>query len=147
MAHARKLAVKYGDKVKPRSYPIPTSKAARDRFEALEPAPEGECFDIALYLSAMGDIGWPTVMTFPQLCYYHSYLGQFMMSPSAEAYEYLLHIIGTSLEMRRLAFHLGEPYKFLWGSPRCRPTSKSRMGRLRTPTHRGTKSPSHTAAT
>ena len=147
MAHARKLAVKYGDKVKPRSYPIPTSKVARDRFEALEPAPEGECFDIALYLSAMGDIGWPTVMTFPQLCYYHSYLGQFMMSPSAEAYEYLLHIIGTSLEMRRLAFHLGEPYKFLWGSPRCRPTSKSRMGRLRTPTHRGTKSPSHTAAT
>eukprot|EP00964_Phaeocystis_antarctica_P084629 scaffold53336_cov100-Phaeocystis_antarctica.AAC.2 len=33
-------------------------------------------------------------MTFLQLCYYHSYLGQFMMSPSAEAYEYLLHIIG-----------------------------------------------------
>ena len=28
-AHARKLAVKYGDKVEPRSYPIPTSKAAR----------------------------------------------------------------------------------------------------------------------
>ena len=93
-AFARKLATKYGDKVKPRSTPIPTSKADRDRFEALEPAPKGEGMDLALYLAAMGDIGWPCLMTFPQLAYYHSYLGQFMMSPPRAAYDFLLHIIG-----------------------------------------------------
>ena len=33
-------------------------------------------------------------MTFPQLAHYHSFLGQFMMSPPQEAYDFLLHIIG-----------------------------------------------------
>ena len=93
-AYARKLAAKYGSKIQPQSSPIPTSKAARERFEAMEPASEETRFDVSLYLSAMGDIGWPTIMTFPQLAYYHSFLGQFMMSPPQEAYDFLLHIIG-----------------------------------------------------
>ena len=50
--------------------------------------------DIALYLSRMGDIGWPTIMCYPHLGYYHSYLGQFMMSPTLEAYAFWLHIVG-----------------------------------------------------
>ena len=114
-AHARKLAVKYGDKVEPRSYPIPPSKAARDRFEALEPSPDGECFDIGLYLSAMGDIGWATVMTFPQLSYYHSYLGQFMMSPPAAAYEFLLHIVGYIIENAATGISFGGALKIPMG--------------------------------
>ena len=63
-AYARKLGSKYGSKIQSQSSPIPTSKAARERFEAMEPASEENRFDVSLYLSAMGDIGWPTIMTF-----------------------------------------------------------------------------------
>ena len=128
MGHARKLAVKYGDKVEPRSYPIPTSKAARDRFEALEPSSKGECFDIALYLSAMGDIGWATVMTFPQLSYYHSYLGQFMMSPPAAAYEFLLHIVGYIIENAATGITFGGALKIPMGLTAPPPNFKQSYG-------------------
>ena len=47
-SYVRKLAAKYGSKIQPQSSPIPTSKAARDRFEAMEPASEDDRFDVSL---------------------------------------------------------------------------------------------------
>ena len=113
-AYARKLAAKYKGKVQPRATPIPTSKqAACDRFEALEPAPKEKCMDIALYLSGMGDIGWPTIMCSPQLSYYHSYLGQFMIQRSKPTISCFISSV-TSLATQRLASPTVGRYAFPW---------------------------------
>ena len=72
----------------------------------VEPASKEDRFDVSLYLSATGNIGWPTIMTFPQLSYYHSYLGQFMMSLPQEAYNFLLHIISDTLRQCEYGHHL-----------------------------------------
>ena len=76
----------------------------------------------------MGDIGWATVMTFPQLSYYHSYLGQFMMSPPAAAYEFLLHIVGYIIENAATGISFGGALKIPMGLTAPPPNFKQSYG-------------------
>ena len=63
----------------------------------------------------LGDIGWPTIMCYPQLSYYHSYFGQFMMSPTLEAYDFLLHIVGYIIGNSETGITYGGALRVLMG--------------------------------
>ena len=62
-----KLRRKYGNRGTMNEMPTPTSKAKRDAFETMEKQKE--------YLEGLGEIGWVTTMSMPELAAYHSMLG------------------------------------------------------------------------
>jgi hypothetical protein len=46
------------------------------------------------YLEKLGGIGWPAMMTRPEIAHIHSLLGQMSMYPTRMAHEAALHVIG-----------------------------------------------------
>lgn len=46
------------------------------------------------YLEGIGELGWATMMTYPELAYTHSKLGSHVLHPTKEAFESLMYAIG-----------------------------------------------------
>ena len=96
--------------------PIPDSKAARERFEQLRPAPEGEeTFDRSKYLSLMGALMWPATMVHAHIAVYVTYLCTAMMRPTEAHFKYGLHILGYLVSCKNLGITYGGKLKMPMG--------------------------------
>ena len=89
-----KLRRKYGNRVTMNEMPTPTSKAKREAFEAMEKGTEQTVYKQKEYLEGLGEIGWVTMMTMPELAVYHSMLGSLMQYPTREAHEAMMYVMG-----------------------------------------------------
>ena len=73
------------------------SKAQRAKFDSMTVGDKATAVDAAGYLTKLGEVAWPTNMTWPELAYYVSFLGQFNNSPQAEHHAALDHVLGYLL--------------------------------------------------
>ena len=92
--YVAKLRRKYGNRVTMNEMPTPTSKARREAFETMEKGDEETAFMRTEFLEGLGEIGWVTMMTMPELAGYHSMLGSHMQYPTREAHEAMMYILG-----------------------------------------------------
>lgn len=92
--YVAKLRRKYGNRVTMNEMPTPTSKARREAFESMEKGDEETTFKRTEFLEGLGEIGWVTMMTMPELAGYHSMLGSHMQYPTREAHEAMMYILG-----------------------------------------------------
>ena len=92
--YVAKLRRKYGNRVTMNEMPTPTSKARREAFENMEKGDEETAFKRTEFLEGLGEIGWVTMMTMPELAGYHSMLGSHMQYPTREAHEAMMYILG-----------------------------------------------------
>jgi len=92
--YVAKLRRKYGNRVTMNEMPTPTSKAKREAFEMMEKGTEATAFKPKEFLEGLGEIGWVTTMSMPELAAYHSMLGSHMQHPTREAYEAMMYVMG-----------------------------------------------------
>jgi len=91
-----KLSQRYNGKYTLNDMPYKATKTGREAIESvgLEEVSEQEICDEAVYLEALGSIGWPACMTRPELAYIYSKLGGVCMRPSRRHLEFAMHVIG-----------------------------------------------------
>ena len=110
--YIEQLAVLYKGQFTVHSTPTRDSKAARDMFEKLKPAEEGdELVDQTAYLSLMGAMLWPATMTQPHMSVYCSYLASFMMAPTTAHMNAALWLLGYLVACKRMGITYGGKLK------------------------------------
>jgi hypothetical protein len=110
-----KLAKKYEGKFTLNEMPFGQSEAKRKAFEALPGLEEGKEADKAEYLSLMGDIGWPSVTTRPEIAYAFSILSSCTMKPLMQHFEAGLYVIGYLVNTNTLGLTFGGVLKVPMG--------------------------------
>ena len=60
----------------------------------MEKGDEKTMFKRVEFLEGLGEIGWVTMMTMPELAGYHSMLGSHMQYPTREAHEAMMYMLG-----------------------------------------------------
>ena len=107
--YIRKLREKYKNKVTMNDMPTPTTKAKREAFDKMEKGTEETSVDPAQYLEGLGQVGWVTVISFPELAFTHSTLGTHTHYPTREA-----HAARRGLSDRKLSGGARDRHRMLW---------------------------------
>lgn len=76
------------------STPTPPSKAARDAFDKLTPGTAETAVKRQEYLEILGELAWPTAMTWPEAAYYTSVLGSGMQYPTQAFHDAAIYLMG-----------------------------------------------------
>ena len=105
------LEKKYAGNVTMNSMPYPPSQAKRERFEQMEKGTEETSVNPAQYLEGLGQVGWVTVISFPELAFTHSTLGTHMRYPTREAHAALLYALGYVINNKNSAIVYGGKLK------------------------------------
>jgi hypothetical protein len=98
-----------------RDMPTGKSKALRAAFENLERGTEETTVDRAGYLEALGEISWPAIMGWPELCYYTSSLGQYSQFPTQAHHDAVLYAMGYLFSDPDRGITYGGPLKIPFG--------------------------------
>ena len=92
--YVNKIKRKYGNKITMNTMPFPATKAKREAFERMPKGTAETEVRKAEYLEGQGEMGWTTMMTYPECAYTHSKLGSHVMHPTQEAHDALMYHIG-----------------------------------------------------
>jgi hypothetical protein len=98
-----------------RDMPTGKSKALRAAFENLERGTEETTVDRAGYLEALGEVSWPAIMGWPELCYYTSSLGQYSQFPTQAHHDAVLYAMGYLFSDPDRGITYGGPLKIPFG--------------------------------
>ena len=105
--YCSKLARRFDGKLTMNEMPFGATKSKRDDFENMPTGTEETAIDRLVYLEATGSIGWPAVMTRPEIAYTYSVLSSFSMHPLQVHYDACLHTIGYLVNTANLGIVYG----------------------------------------
>ena len=80
---------------------------AQCEFEAFGPGTEETMMSRELYLEGIGSIGWPAVMTRPEIAYTFGVLSQFSMYPLTVHYQAIMHTVGYLVNTAEMGLTFG----------------------------------------
>jgi hypothetical protein len=113
--YIEKLEKKYEGRYTLNDMPYPADDKGRKAFEELPLLKEGKEVDRGEYLSLMGDIGWPTVMTRAEVAHAFSVLSSCSMEPREAHLDAGLYVIGYFVNTKKLPWTAGGKLKIPMG--------------------------------
>ena len=86
-----------------------------EKFNKLAAAPESERIEWKVYMGATGSIGWPAMLTRPDIAFAHACLSCFTHSSGDEHYEACMDVVGYLVKTKHLGVTFGGRYRMPMG--------------------------------